>query len=168
MVTGGCSVILGVVLAVWPDKSVTVAGILYGLVLVASAAVQLIVAFGAHVGTALKVLEVASAIIALGLAAWSFNSGESVAFLALWIGMGWAVRGIVQAIVGVWSEQFAGAGRQEVVGLITLVLGVVIAVVPFTTMPALSFSVGLFTIALGVSEIGLGARSERRAVGEVR
>ncbi|MVU78606.1 DUF308 domain-containing protein [Nocardia sp. ET3-3] len=167
VVTGGCSAMLGVVLAVWPDKSVTVAGILFGLVLVASAAMQLVVAFGARIRTALKVLEVASAIIALGLAAWSFSSGESVALLSIWIGMGWTVRGIVLAIVAVWSEQFQGAGRLELVGLATMAAGLVVVVVPFESMTTLSIAVGLLTIALGVSEILLGARLEREAVERV-
>ncbi|MTE16304.1 HdeD family acid-resistance protein [Nocardia aurantiaca] len=161
VVTGGCSVVLGAVMAVWPDKSQTVAGILYGLVLLASAAMQLVIAFGARIATALKVLEVASAIIALVLAAWAFNSGEWVALLSLWIGMCWVLRGIVQALVGVWSEQYAGAGRLELVGLLTLAAGVIVAVVPFETLAALSIAVGLMTMALGVSEILLGARVER-------
>ncbi|MEC3917618.1 DUF308 domain-containing protein [Nocardia sp. CDC160] len=164
VVTGGCSVIVGVVLAVWPDKSVTVAGILYGLVLLASAAVQFIVAFGAHISTPLKWLEAASGLIALGLAAWSFSSGEWVALLSLWIGMGWLVRGIAQAIVGVWSERFQGAGRLEVVGLATMVAGAGVVVAPFDTLGAMSVLVGLLTVALGVSEVLLGARVERGAV----
>ncbi|MFE2998142.1 DUF308 domain-containing protein [Nocardia sp. NPDC059246] len=165
VVTGGCSVVLGVVMTVWPDKSQTVAGILYGLTLVASSAVQFVVAFGARIGTALKVLEVVSAIIALVLAAWAFTSGEWVALLSLWIGMAWVVRGIVQAIVGVWSEQFAGAGRLEVVGLLTLAAGVVVGVVRFESLTSLSIVVGPLTIALGVSEILLGVRVERKVVG---
>ncbi|WP_040808295.1 DUF308 domain-containing protein [Nocardia concava] len=163
VVTGGCSIVLGVVLAVWPGKSATVAGTLFGLVLVASAAVQLVVAFGARISTPLKLAEAASAIIALGLAAWTFSSGESVALLSLWIGMGWVVRGIVLAIVGVWSEQFQGAGRLELVGLATLVVGVIIVVIPYESMTALSVSVGLLTVVLGVSEMLLGARVERGA-----
>ncbi|MGV9838007.1 DUF308 domain-containing protein [Nocardia niigatensis] len=164
VVTGGCSMALGVVMAVWPDKSESVAGILYGLTLVASAAVQLVMAFGARITTTLKVLEFVSAAIALMLATWAFTSGEWVALLSLWIGMAWVVRGIVQALVGVWSEQYAGAGRLEVVGLLTVAGGLVVAVVPFGSLTSLSIVVGLLTIALGISEILLGARIERGTV----
>ncbi|MGW4243098.1 DUF308 domain-containing protein [Nocardia sp. NPDC004722] len=158
VVTGGCSVVLGLVLIAWPDKSESVAGILYGLALTATAAVQLIVAFGAHIATPLRMVEVASAILALALAISSFRSGDSVALLSLWVGMGWTVRGIVAAIVAVWSEQFQGSGRQELVGLGTMVAGVAIAAAPFVSMTTLSITVGLAIIALGASEILLGAR----------
>ncbi|GAB2541090.1 DUF308 domain-containing protein [Nocardia heshunensis] len=161
VVTGGCSVILGIVLMAWPDKSETVAGILFGLILMATAAVQLIVAFGAHIGTPLRAVEVASAILALALAFSSFRSGDSVPLLSLWVGMGWTVRGIVAAIVAVWSEQFQGSGRQELVGLATMVVGVAVAAAPFVSMTTLSITIGLALLALGASEILLGARVTR-------
>ncbi|AYF78070.1 DUF308 domain-containing protein [Nocardia yunnanensis] len=164
VVTGGCSILLGIVLAVWPDKSVTIAGILYGLVLIATAAVQAVIAFGARIGNPLKALEVASAILALALAASCFGSGESVALLSLWVGMGWTVRGIALAIVAVWSEQFQGAGRLELVGLATMIGGVAVAAIPFVSMTTLSITTGLLVIVLGVSEILLGARLQRGLV----
>lgn len=167
VVTGGCSVVLGVVLAVWPDKSWTVADILFGLVLLASAAFQLVMAFGARMSTPLKWLEVVSAAVALLLAFWTLDGGAWVSLLSLWIAIGWVLRGIVQAIVGVWSEQYAGAGRLEFVGLATVAAGVGIAVASFETLPALAVAVGLLTIALGVSEIALGLRVEPRAVESV-
>ncbi|MEV6773330.1 DUF308 domain-containing protein [Nocardia sp. NPDC051030] len=161
LVTGVCSVLLGLVVAVWPNKSVTVAGTLCGLILLASAGAQLIVAFGAHISTPLKVLEFLSGAAALVLALWCFNSGQWVLLLALWIGMGWMTRGVVQAIVAAWSEQFDGAGRQEIIGLITTAVGLIVAVGPFETMTSLSVAVGLFVIALGASEIFMATRVER-------
>ncbi|MFJ4653778.1 DUF308 domain-containing protein [Nocardia sp. NPDC088792] len=164
LVTGVCSVGLGAVMMVWPDKSETVAATLSGLVLLATVAVQLIVAFGARIATALKVLEFLGGAVSGVLAAWCFHSGEWVVLLALWVGMGWMVRGILQAIVAAWSERFAGSGRQEVVGLVTLVVGIIVAVGTFETLTSLSIVVGLFTIALGVSEILVSTRLERSAM----
>ncbi|MEU1203839.1 DUF308 domain-containing protein [Nocardia sp. NPDC005825] len=167
VVTGGCSVVLGVVLAVWPDKSWQVAGILFGLVLLATAAFQLVMAFGARIHTALKWLEVSSAVVSLVLALWTLDGGEWVSLLSLWIGIGWVLRGIVQAIVGVWSEEYAGAGGLELIGLATVAAGVGVAVAPFTTLPPLSITVGLLTVALGVSEIAIGLRVQPATVGTV-
>lgn len=162
LVVGVCSVALGLTVMVWPDKSVTVAGTLFGLVLVATTAVQWIVAFGARIPGALKLLEFVSGCLAGVLAFYCFGSGEWVPLLAMWIGMGWMIRGVVQAIVAAWSDELAGAGRQEVVGLATTVVGIVVAVGP-SSMIALSVTVGLFTVALGATEILLAVRVERNA-----
>ncbi len=163
LVTGICSVLLGITMAVWPDKTVTVAGTLCGLVLLATAGAQFVVAFGARIATPLRVMEFASGAAAVVLALWCFNSGQWVLLLALWIGMGWMTRGVVQAIVGAWSEEFDGAGRQEVVGLVTTAVGLVVAVGPFDSLTSLSVGVGLFVIALGASEIFTATRIERSA-----
>lgn len=153
LVSGACSVLLGVITMVWPNKSETVLGTLAGLILLATAAVQFVVAFGAHIATALKWLEFFAAVAATVLALWSFSSGQWISLLSLWIGMGWMIRGIVQAIAGAWSEQHAGSGRQEVLGLVTAAIGMILAVGPFQTATAFSVAVGLCVAALGVSEI---------------
>lgn len=161
LVVGVCSVVLGLTVAVWPNKTTDVAGALFGLVLVATAAVQWIVAFGAHIPTALRIVEFASGLLAVVLAIYCFGSGEWVLLLGLWIGMGWMIRGVVQAIVAAWSDELAGAGRQELIGLATTVVGIVVAIGPFSAMTSLSIAVGLFTIALGAAEIVTAVRVER-------
>ncbi|NNH68884.1 DUF308 domain-containing protein [Nocardia uniformis] len=164
LVVGVCSVVLGLTVAVWPGKSIDVAGALFGLVLAATAAVQWIVAFGARLPTALRIMEFGSGLLAILLAYHCFGSGEWIPLLAMWIGMGWMIRGVVQAIVAAWSDELAGAGRQELVGLTTTVVGIVVAVGPFSTLTALSVVVGLFTIALGAAEILTAVRVEREVI----
>lgn len=160
LVSGTCSVLAGVVLAVWPNKSEMLAGILAGLVLLASAGAQFIVAFGARISTPLKVLEFFAGVAAALLGIWCFDSGQWVLLLALWIGMGWMIRGVAQAIVAAWSNDLEGAGWHEIVGLVTTVVGLVIAIGPFDTMTAFSVAVGVFTVALGATEIMTAARVE--------
>ncbi|MCU1643795.1 MAG: hypothetical protein JWN03_4070 [Nocardia sp.] len=166
LVVGGCSVLVGVTLAVWPNKSEVVEGILCGLVLLATAGVQFVVAFGANIATPLKVLEFFSGLTALLLALWCINSGQWVLLLALWIGMGWMVRGVVQAIVAAWSDEFTGSGWQEVFGLCTTVVGAVVAVGPFQSTVSLSVAVGLFTVVLGITEMSTAARVERTGMAQ--
>lgn len=158
LVSGACSVVLGAVVLAWPDKSETISGTLFGLVLVATAATQFVVAFGAHIAGGLKWLEFFGGALALLLAVWCFGSGQWVVLLALWTGLGWMIRGILQAIVAAWSERFAGAGRQEIIGLLTMIAGLVVALGLFESMTALSIVGGVCTMALGVSEIMMAAR----------
>ncbi|MBF6328115.1 DUF308 domain-containing protein [Nocardia transvalensis] len=163
----GCaSVVLGVVITAWPDKSVRVSGLLFGLCLLLTALWQLLVAFRAPIRRGLRILEVVTAMLTVLLALWCMQSGDWVPLLALWVGMGWAIHGIVQAIVAVWSDDLPGTSRLEVVGLLTLIIGLVVIVWPIETIAALSVLVGVCLILLGLLDIRTAAHIGRPTVGE--
>ncbi|MFE9577862.1 DUF308 domain-containing protein [Nocardia sp. NPDC006044] len=153
VVAGACSMIVGVVLAVWPHKSMPTAELLFGLYLLLNGALQMVIAFGAKFAPALRVLVFASGLVSMLLAVLCFAGGNSALLLSFWIGLAWAVRGICHATVAVWSNDLAGAGRQEVFGLATMVLGVVVGVLPFDSVDVLGLVVGLFLIVIGTMEV---------------
>lgn len=160
----GCSSIsVGVVLLVWPDKSVQITELLLGVTLFLTAAWQLTVSFRARINGLLKALEFLSAVLSVVLGVSCLHSGDSVALLAMWIGMGWMIRGIVQAIVAAWSQNLPKAGRREGYGLITLLAGAVVLVWPIDTIAALSVLVGVGLMLLGAMEIRLATRIRRHA-----
>ncbi|MGV9409503.1 DUF308 domain-containing protein [Nocardia sp. NPDC003693] len=161
IISGICTIATGVALTVWPNKSEVAMGVLAALILLGSAAAQFIVAFGAQIPTGLKVIEALSGAVALLLAIWCFDSGQWVLLLALWIGMGWMIRGVVLAIVAAWSNEYVGSGVQEGVGLATAAAGMVVAVGPFRSDTAFAVTVGLLTILVGASELVAAARVER-------
>ncbi|MFI5776196.1 DUF308 domain-containing protein [Nocardia sp. NPDC051570] len=160
-VIGCASVGLGVVLLVWPDKSVRVSELLFGLCLLLTAAWQLVITFGTRIRRGLRIMQFLTAGLTALLAVWCVQSGDWVSLLALWVGMGWAMHGIVQAIIAVWSDELPDTGRSEVVGMLTLVAGLMVIVWPIDTMPALSVLVGVLSILLGGSQIRIAARIVR-------
>lgn len=162
-VIGCASIGVGVVLLVWPDKSVRITELLLGVTLLLTAAWQLTVSFRARINGLLKALEFLGAVLSVVLALWCMRSGDSVALLAMWIGMGWMVRGIVQAIVAAWSQDLPKAGRREGYGLVTLLAGVMVLVWPIDTVAALSVLVGVGLTVLGAMEIRLATRIRRHA-----
>src|SRR5262245_44622780 len=56
LLTGVASLILGVLVLVWPGASLVAAGVLFGLYLLFSGVFQLVAAFGTHRTTSLRVL----------------------------------------------------------------------------------------------------------------
>lgn len=153
----GCASIgTGIILLVWSDKSVDVAEILLGVVLLLTAGWQFTVALrGRRIHGGLAALEVVSALVAVVLALWCIRSGHWVAVLTMWIGVAWMLRGVVQAIVAVWPDDLAASARRERVGLATLVLGVIVLVWPVNTVAGLSVLVGVCLLLLGAMEVGL-------------
>ncbi|WP_051755630.1 DUF308 domain-containing protein [Nocardia sp. NRRL WC-3656] len=158
----GCaSITVGVLLLVWPDKSVPVAELLLGTTLLLTAAWQFTVAFRARIRGGLKALEFGSGALSVLLALWCMRSGDWVALLAMWVGMGWMIRGIVQAIVAAWSEDLPKPGRREGYGLATLLAGLLVLVWPIDTVAALSVLAGVCLILLGAMEIRMAVRVRR-------
>ncbi|MFQ6394175.1 HdeD family acid-resistance protein [Nocardia sp. KC 131] len=153
LVAGACSVILGVVIAVWPHKSVPIAELLFGLYLVLSGALQMTIAVGSRIAVPLRVLVFVSGVMSVCLAMLCLRSGNSVLLLALWVGIGWAIRGITQATVAVWHNGLPDGGKLELFGLFTMAIGIVVIVVPFDSLEPLALVAGGFLVVLGALEI---------------
>ncbi|MFG3619202.1 DUF308 domain-containing protein [Nocardia sp. NPDC047654] len=164
LVAGACSMIMGVALAVWPHKSLPTAELLSGGYLLLNGVLQLVVAIGARFVTALRVLVLVSGGLSALLAMLCFAGGNSTLLLSFWIGLAWAIRGICHATVAVWVDDLPGRGRQELFGLVTLVLGVLVAAVPFDSPDALGWVAGPCLLAIGTMEAWFAAGSRRGVV----
>lgn len=153
LVAGIGSVVLGVLIAVWPDKTERMAELLFGLYLLLSGAMQLIIAIGARFGAALRMFVFFSGVASLALAVMAFHSANSILLLAVWIGLGWAVRGIVQATVAVWADELPEGGWQEIFGLLTMMVGFIMIALPFDSLEVLGVAAGGCAIVIGMLEI---------------
>jgi uncharacterized membrane protein HdeD (DUF308 family) len=153
LIAGGCSVVLGLAIAVWPHKSVAIAQLLFGLYLVLSGVLQVIIAVVAQFAMPLRALVFVSGALSWLLALLCFGSGSSILLLALWVGLGWAIRGIVQATVAVWIDNMLEGGKQELFGLFTMVLGIVLIVAPFNALDAMELVAGGCLIVMGAFEM---------------
>ena len=66
LLTGVSAVALGVVVLVWPGKTLFVAGVLFGIYLVVSGIGYMFAAFGSHAGAAMRVLTFVGGAISVG------------------------------------------------------------------------------------------------------
>ncbi|WP_063046127.1 HdeD family acid-resistance protein [Nocardia pseudovaccinii] len=158
LVAGIGSVVLGVLIAVWPDKTERMAELLFGLYLLSSGAIQLIIAIGARLGAALRMFVFFSGVTSLALAVMAFHSADSILLLAVWIGLGWAVRGIAQATVAVWADELPEGGWQEIFGLLTVMVGFIMIALPFDSLNVLGMAAGGCAIVIGMLEVLTVAR----------
>lgn len=162
-VLGVGAAIVGILLLGWPDKTEQVVGNLFGVYLLLSAATLLVAVFGSDMGRTPKVLLTLAAVICAAAAVLCFGSGNWVLLLAMWIGLAWAVRGIIHAIAAVWEDQDrTGRGRQEWFGLLMLVIGLAIAIIPFGSAASLAIAAGLAMIVFGALELVTAVADSRR------
>ncbi|MFF4314616.1 HdeD family acid-resistance protein [Streptomyces sp. 900105755] len=154
LLTGIASLILGVLVLVWPGASLLAAGVLFGIYLLIAGVFQLVAAFGTHRATSLRVLAFCSGALMIVLGLFCFRGPlESILLLALWIGIGWLIRGITQTMAAVSDSRVPARGWQVFLGIVTFIAGVVLIVSPFTSVAVLTLVAGIWLVVVGVVEI---------------
>ncbi|MEU9474194.1 HdeD family acid-resistance protein [Streptomyces sp. NPDC048191] len=167
LVTGIASLILGVLVLVWPSASLLAAGVLFGLYLLISGIFQLASAFGTHMATSLRVLAFISGALSILLGLFCFRGPmQSILLLALWIGIGWLIRGITQTLAALHDPRMPGRGWQIFLGVITFIAGIVLIDSPFHSVAVLTLVAGIWLVVVGIAEIvtAFSIRSRARAV----
>ncbi|WP_431970600.1 HdeD family acid-resistance protein [Nocardia sp. bgisy134] len=154
LVTGVLSVILGIVILVWPDKTLLVAGVLFGIYLVVAGVLQLVAAFGATKSTGMRVLYFISGALSIIIGIFCFRDElASILLLGLWIGIGWLFRGVAMLVAAISDPDLPGRGWQGFFGVITTIAGIVLIVWPVSSVATLTLVAGIWLIVLGVMEI---------------
>ncbi|MFC8518689.1 HdeD family acid-resistance protein [Streptomyces sp. NPDC057257] len=164
LITGVASLILGVLVLVWPGASLLAAGVLFGLYLLFSGVFQLIAAFGTHKTTSLRVLAFISGALSILLGLFCLRGPmRSILLLALWIGIGWLIRGITQTLAAASDSSMPARGWQIFLGVLTFVAGIVLIDSPFESVAVLTLVGGIWLVAVGVVEIITAIRIRGRA-----
>ncbi|MFF9626679.1 HdeD family acid-resistance protein [Streptomyces griseosporeus] len=164
LLTGIASLVLGVLVLVWPGASLLAAGVLFGVYLVISGVFQLVAAFGTHRTTSLRVLAFISGALSIVLGLFCFRGPmQSVLLLALWIGIGWLIRGITQTLAAASDPAMPARGWQIFLGVVSALAGIVLIDSPFESVAVLTLVGGIWLIAVGVVEIVTAVRIRGRA-----
>ncbi|MGW2645063.1 HdeD family acid-resistance protein [Streptomyces sp. NPDC001393] len=167
LVTGIASLVLGVLVLVWPGASLLAAGVLFGIYLVISGIFQLVAAFGTHRATSLRVLAFISGALSIVLGLFCFRGPmQSILLLALWIGIGWLIRGITQTLAALHDPRMPARGWQIFLGVVTFIAGIVLIDSPFRSVAVLTLVAGIWLVAVGIGEIvtAFGIRGRAKAV----
>ncbi|MYW66877.1 HdeD family acid-resistance protein [Streptomyces sp. SID8379] len=154
LLMGVASLILGVLVLVWPGASLLAAGVLFGVYLLVSGIFQLVSAFGHHVTTGMRVVGFISGALSVLLGLFCFRGAmQSILLLALWIGIGWLFRGITQTVAAASDPAMPARGWQIFLGVVSALAGIVLIVSPFETVAVLTLVGGLWLLVVGVVEI---------------
>ncbi|MCM6776425.1 HdeD family acid-resistance protein [Nocardia sp. CDC159] len=163
LVIGILSVIVGIVVLVWPGPTLVVAGILFGIYLLVSGILQLVAAFGPHVSTGWRVLSLISGVLSFILAFFCFRSiGDAVVLLALWIGISWMFRGIAGLVAGIEAPPgLPGRGWSIFFGIVLILGGIALFTWPIHSIATLTLVVGWWLIFIGIMDVvyAFGVRS---------
>lgn len=168
LISGVLAVALGVAVVAWPDITITVAAIFFGVYLLITGIQQVIFAFSLHVAAGGRVLLFISGAASLILAVLAFRHlYDAVLLMAIWIAIGFIFRGVATTVSAISDPTLPGRGWNIFVGVISLIAGVVVLASPFTSMQTLALVVGIWLIVIGVMEAvaAIGIRRTANALG---
>ena len=164
LLIGLAAVALGVIVLVWPGKTLFVAGVLFGIYLVVSGIGYMFAAFGTHAGVAMRVLTFITGVVSLVLGFFCFREEfEAVWLLAIWIGIGWLFRGMTLLAAALSFDHMPGRAWQALTGLIIVIGGAVMIVSPLRSIAILTLVAGWWLIVIGIMDVITAFQTRSRA-----
>ncbi|WP_408632755.1 HdeD family acid-resistance protein [Mycobacterium simiae] len=153
LASGAMTLIVGIVVLAWPGISVLAAAIAFGVYLLITGVAQVMFAFSLQVSAGGRVLLFVSGAASLVLAVLAFRHfGNAVLLLAIWIGIGFIFRGVATTISAISDATLPGRGWSIVLGVLTLLAGLVVLASPFASIITLALVVGVWLVVIGVLE----------------
>ncbi|WP_063131032.1 HdeD family acid-resistance protein [Nocardia fusca] len=155
LVIGAVSVVVGVMVLVWPGPTIVVLAVLFGIYLLVSGVFQLVAAFGGHVSGGWRAMLLVSAVLSFILGFFALRHlGDAVLLMALWIGIGWMFRGVAVLVAAADAPSgTSGRGWNVFFGIVLLIGGAMLIVWPFNSVAVLTLVAGWWLIFVGIVEV---------------
>jgi uncharacterized membrane protein HdeD (DUF308 family) len=166
---GALTLIVGAAVLVWPGQSIVVAGVLFGVYLLASGIAQVVAAFTVYAPAASRVLLFISGALSIVLGVFAFrdfNDGAAVWLLTLWIGIGFIFQGVSSSVLAISLPKMPDRGWYIFAGVLTVIAGTVVLVWPISSIVVLAIVAGVWLVVIGTTQIvwALSARSTAKEV----
>ena len=156
LAAGVLSVVLGGIVLAWPGPTILVAATLFGVYLLLTGFIGLFMAFTLPRSVGMRVLLFICGVLSVLLAILSFRhfgDGYAILLLSLWIGIGFIFQGISAITAAISESNLPGRGWYVVLGVISMIAGVVVLGWPFDSIVVLVFVAGVWLVVLGVVQI---------------
>ncbi|MFF5443995.1 HdeD family acid-resistance protein [Streptomyces sp. NPDC012888] len=153
LVSALATLVFGVLLLVWPDKSLRVVAVLIGLYLLAAGVFQFVAAFAGHPQAGERWSRLLVAVVYVVAGVLCLRGPElTITVLALIIGMVWLVSGMLGAYAAVADKTLAHRGLAFGMAVLGIVAGIVVLCLPIESAVALTRLLGLWLVLLGLAE----------------
>ena len=161
---GVLTLILGVLVLVWPGISILVAAVLFGAFLVVSGIAQVVAALRLDVSVGSRVLLFISGALSvvLGVLAFRhFGQGYAVLLLAIWIGVGFIFQGVAETVLAISHPELPGRGWHIFLGVLTWIAGLVVLAWPFDSIVVLALVTGIWLVVIAICQIVWAIRARK-------
>ncbi|WP_419402544.1 HdeD family acid-resistance protein [Mycobacteroides abscessus] len=164
---GIAAIATGAIVLAWPGQTLLVLGVFFGIYLLLSGLVEIVLAFAPHLRGWTRFISVITGILSIVLGVICLRDQlESVLLLAVWIGAGWIITGIGRVVAG-FASRAPGSGWSVLLGVILTLGGIVLIVYPANSIATLALVSGIWLIAIGIAQV-IDAIQLKRRVGQVK
>ena len=156
LAAGVLTIVLGGIVLAWPGPTLLVASTLFGVYLLLTGFVGLFMAFTLPRSAGMRVLLFISGMLSVVLAILSFRhfgDAYAILLLSLWIGIGFIFQGVSAIAAAIGESNLPGRGWSVVLGVISVIAGLVVLVWPFDSIVVLVVVAGVWLVILGVVQI---------------
>jgi uncharacterized membrane protein HdeD (DUF308 family) len=166
---GALTLIVGVVVLIWPGQSIVAAAALFGVYLLVSGSTQVILAFTPEVPGSSRLLLFTSGGLSVVLSVFAFrdfNDGAAVWLLTIWIAVGFISQGVAGTVLAMSVPKLPERGWYIAVGVLSVIAGMVTLVRPISSIAVLAIFAGASLAVIGGTEIvwALNARTTAKKI----
>jgi uncharacterized membrane protein HdeD (DUF308 family) len=157
---GVISLVAGVAVLVWPDRTLIVVAVLFGIQLIVAGIFRFVAAFATDDLTGgtrvlFAVLGVLSLIIGLYAVRHVYVTLRA---LALLLGIFWIINGATELFMALSQRGMPNRGWTGVLGVISIIAGIIVLAYPGISLVTLAVVLSIWLLILGVMEIALAFR----------
>jgi uncharacterized membrane protein HdeD (DUF308 family) len=157
---GIITLLAGLLTVVWPDRTIVVIAVLFGIQLIVAGIFRFVAALAADEesgGT--RVLLALLGVLSLIVGLYAVRHLQvTVAALALLLGIFWIVNGAVETFAALSHRGMPSRGWTIFMGLLSIVAGIVVLVYPGISLLTLALVLGFWLLVYGIMEIVLAFR----------
>jgi uncharacterized membrane protein HdeD (DUF308 family) len=163
---GIVTLLAGILALAWPGRTVVVLAVLFGVQLVVAGIFRFVAALATDDETgATRVLLALLGVLSFIVGLYALRHIlVTIATLALLLGIFWIVNGAIEVFTALSHRRMPGRGWTILMGLLSMVAGVVVLVYPGISLVTLAVVLGVWLLVFGVMEVGLAFRL--RSVGQ--
>jgi uncharacterized membrane protein HdeD (DUF308 family) len=166
LAAGLLTIVLGAIVLVWPGPTILVTSTLFGVYLLSTGFIGLFMSFTVSVSAGMRVLLFISGALSVVLPILSFHhfgDGYAILLLSLWIGIAFIFQGVAASAAAMSESNLPGRGWYIVLGLVSVIAGLVVLVWPIDSIVVLVLVAGVWLVVLGGVQIVQSFRIRKEA-----
>ncbi len=159
---GAVSIVIGIILLVWPEASVTVFAVLLGINFLVLGLIALAASFVAEASIGERILGAVLGVLSLLVAVALFSRPlQTVALVVVVIGAFWIVGGVIEIVTGLFGRTAQSRWLSVGGGVLSVVFGAVLLSWPGPTVAVVVLLTGIWCVLWGAVQFYRGFRTPR-------
>jgi uncharacterized membrane protein HdeD (DUF308 family) len=166
---GILTLILGIMVLVWPEATLITIAILFGVQLLVAGIFEIVSVFRHGESGGMRVMSALLGVLSLIVGLWALrNIGVTLAALTLLLGIYWVVSGIIRTVDAIADHSTPARGWAIFGGVLSVVAGAVVLAWPGMSLVALVWILGIWLIIWGIVIIAtsFAVRSAQKQVSD--